>query len=91
MFETIENNGPLEYKNEIPFELHYVEQARTEIHNYLKISPNKQIAVLAESETLQVYSISNGSGKHDQLVTKVPRKLGENVSNNFSYQFLEKK
>ena len=76
--------------NDSPFECHYGRKPRTEIHNDLNISPNKQ-NVSAKSYTPQVYTFFNGSGKNDQLVVKTPRNLKENVSNNFLYQFLEKK
>ena len=77
---------------ETPFERHYGRKPRTEIHNYLKMSPNKQYNVSARPETLQVYTFTNGKGAYDQLVMKAPRKLKEDVSNNkFPYLFLEKK
>ena len=55
------------------------------------MSPNKQNNVSAKPETLQVYSFTNGNGAYDQLVMKAPRKLKEDVSNNFLYLFLERK
>ena len=72
------------------FERHYGRKPRTEIHIYTNISPNRQ-NVSAKSDTPQVYTFFTGSGKNDQLVVKTPRNLKENVSNNFLYQFLEKK
>ena len=39
---------------ETPFERHYGRKPRTEIHNYLNVSPNKQYNVSARPETLQV-------------------------------------
>ena len=51
-----------------PFECHYGRKLRTEIHNYLNVSPNKQYNVSARPETLQVYSFTNGNGAYDQLV-----------------------
>ena len=77
--------------NESPFERHHGKYSRTEIPNYLNITPNEQYFVSAKPETLQKYTFSNGSGKNDQLAMKAPRKLREDVSNNFPYQFLEKK
>ena len=47
--------------------------------------------VSVKPETLQVYSFSNGSRKHDQLVMKTPQKWKEGVSNNFLYLLREKK
>ena len=58
------------------------------------MSPNKHYNVSARPETLQVYTFNgatNGNGAYDQLVMKAPRKLKEDVSNKFSYLFLEKK
>ena len=74
---------------ETPFERHYGRKPRTEMHNYLNISPNKRY-VLDKPETLQVYPYSNGSGNYDQLVMKTPRKFKEDVGNKVSYLFLEK-
>ena len=74
---------------ETPFERHYGRKPRTEIHNYLNISPNKRY-VVDKPETLQVYAFSNGNGNYDQLVMKTPSKLKEEVSNEFPYLFLEK-
>ena len=76
---------------ETPFERHYGRNPRTEIHNYLNVSPNKQYKISARPETLQVYSFTNGIGTYDQLVMKTPRKLKEDVSNKFPYFFLERK
>ena len=76
---------------ETQFERHYGRKHRTEIHNYLNISPNKHYNVSASPETLQVYTFTNGNGAYDQLVMKAPRKLKEDVSNKFPYLFLEKK
>ena len=76
---------------ETPFERRYGRKPRTEIHNYLNISPNKHYNVSARPETLQVYTFTNGNGAYDQLVMKAPRKLKEDVSNKFPYLFLEKK
>ena len=79
---------------ETPFERHYGRKPRTEIHNYLYMSPNKHYNVSARPETLQVYTFNgatNGNGAYDQLVMKAPRELKEDVSNKFSYLFLEKK
>ena len=75
---------------ETPFERHYGRKPRTEIHNYLNVSPNKQYNVSARPETLQVYSFTNGNGSYHQLVMKTPRKLKEDVSNNFPDLFLER-
>ena len=72
---------------ETPFERHYGRKPRTEIHNYLNTSPNKQYNVSARPETLQVYSFTNGNGTYDQLVMKTPRKLKEDVSNKFPFFF----
>ena len=47
--------------------------------------------ISAKPETLQVYTFSNSEGHQDQLVMKAPRKLREDVSDNFPYLFLEKK
>ena len=77
--------------NESPIERHYGRKPRTEIHNYLNTSPKIQKVVSVKPETLQVDTFTNGSGKNDQLVLKAPRKLNEDVSNNFSNQCLEKK
>ena len=60
---------------ETPFERHYSRKPRTELHNYLNVSSNKQYNVSARPETLQVYSFSNGNGTYDQLVLEFPRKL----------------
>ena len=76
---------------ETPFERHYGRKPRTEIHNCLNVSPNKQYSVSARSETLQVYSFISGNGTCDQLVMKTPRKLKEDVSKKFPYLFLERK
>ena len=76
--------------NESLFESHYGRKPRTEIPIYLNITPIKQKNVSAELEVLQVYTFSTGSGKHDQLGMQAPRKLKEDVSKNFAYQFLEK-
>ena len=76
---------------ETPFERHYGRKPRTEIHNYLIISPNKHYNVSARPETLQVYTFTNGNGAYHQLVMKAPRKLKEDVSNKFPYLFFEKK
>ena len=76
---------------ETPFERHYGRKPRTEIHNYLNISPNKHYNVSARPETLQVYTFTNGNEAYDQLVMKAPRKLKEDVSNKFPYLLLEKK
>ena len=76
---------------ESPFERHYGRKPRTEIHNYLNMSPNKHYNVSARPETLQVYTFTNGNGAYDQLVMKAPRKLKEDVSIKFLYLFLEKK
>ena len=76
---------------ETPFERHYGRKPRTELHNYLNISPNKFYTVSEKPETLQVYSFTNKNGQHDQLVMKAPRKLKEGVSNKFLYLFQEKK
>ena len=62
-----------------------------EIHIFLNKPPNKNYKVSARSETLQVYSFTNGNGAYNQLVMKNPRKLKENVNNKFPYLFLEKK
>ena len=72
---------------ETPFERHYGRKSRTEIHNYLNISPNKHYNVSARPETLQVYTFTNGNGAYDQLVMKAPRELKEDVSNKFPYYF----
>ena len=77
-------------KKETPLERHYGRKPRTDIHNYLNVSPNEQYNVSARPETLQVYSFSNGNGTYDQLVMKTPRKLQEDVSNKFPYLFLER-
>ena len=76
---------------ETPFERHYGRKPRTEIHNYLNMSPNKHYNVSSRPETLQVYIFTNWNGAYDQLVMKAPRKLKEDVSNKFPYLFLEKK
>ena len=76
---------------ETPFERHCGRKPRTEVHNYLNMSPNKHYNVSARPETLQVYTFTNGNGAYDQLVMKAPRKLKEDVSNKFPYLFLEKK
>ena len=76
---------------EIPFERHYGRKPRTEIHNYLNMSPNKHYNVSARPETLQANTFTNGNGALDQLVMKAPRKLKEDVSNKFPYLFLKKK
>ena len=47
---------------ETPFERHYGRKPRTEIHNYLNVSPNKIYSVSATPETLQVYCFTNGIG-----------------------------
>ena len=60
--------------NESLFECHYGRKPRTDIHIYKNISPNKQ-NVSAKSDTPQVYTFFNGSGKNDQLVVKTPRNL----------------
>ena len=76
---------------ETPFERHYGRKPRTEVHNYLNISPKKHYAVSEKPETLQFYSFANKNGQHDQLVMNAPRKLKEDVRNKFLYLFLEKK
>ena len=76
---------------ETTFERHYGRKPRTEIHLYLKVSSNKLYTVSAKPETLQVYSFTNGNRAYDQLAMKSPRKLKEDVVNNFLYLFLEKK
>ena len=76
---------------ETPFERHYGRKPRTETHNYLNVSPNKQYNVSPRPETLQLYSFTNGNGTYNQLVMKTPKKLKEDVSNKFLYLFLEKK
>ena len=70
---------------ETPFERHYPRKPRTETHNYLNVSPNKQYNVSTKPESLQVYSFINGNGVNDQLVLKAPKKLEEDVSNKFPY------
>ena len=75
---------------ETPFKRHYDGNPRTEIHNYLNVSPNKHYNNSAKPETLQVYSFNKGNGAYDQLVMKALRKLKEDVSNKFSYLFLGK-
>ena len=55
------------------------------------MSPNKHYNVSSRPETLQVYSFTNGNGTDDQLVMKTPRKLKEDLSNNFPYLFLYRK
>ena len=72
---------------ETPFERHYGSKPRTEIHNYLNMSPNKHFNVSARPETLQVYTFTNGNGAYDQLVLKAPRKLKEDVSIKFHFYF----
>ena len=47
--------------------------------------------ISAQPETLQVYSFNNGREGYDQLIMKTPRKLNCDVSNNFPYEFSEKK
>ena len=76
---------------ETPFERHYGRKPRTEIHNFLNVSPDKQYIVSAKPETQRVHSFTNGNGAYDQLVIKAPRKLREDVSNKFPYLFLERK
>ena len=77
---------------EPPFERHYGRKPRTELTNYLNLSPNAETNMIsAKPETLQVYIFANNEGQHNQLVMKAPRKLKEDVSNKFPYLFLEKK
>ena len=65
---------------ETPFERHYGGKPRTQIHNYVNVSPNKQYNVSARPERLRVYSFTNGNGTYDQLIMKTSRKLKEDVS-----------
>ena len=76
---------------ETSFKRHYGRKPRTENHNFLNLSPNKQYNVSARPETLQVYSFTNGKGTYDQLVMKTPKKLKEDVSNIFPYLFSKEK
>ena len=75
---------------ETAFERHYGRKPRKEIHDYLNVSPNKNYKVSARPETLHVYSFTKGNGVYNQLVMKAPRNLKEDVSNKFTYLFLEK-
>ena len=77
---------------ETPFERHYGRKPRTELRNYLNLSPNVKTNVdSAKPETLQVYTFSNSEGHHHQLVMKAPPKLKEDVSYKFPYLVLEEK
>ena len=77
---------------ETPFEKPYDIKPRTESNNHLNVSPNHKINVVsAKPFTLQVSSFSRNEENHDQIVMKAPRKLKEDVSNEFPYLFLEKK
>ena len=75
---------------ETPFERHYGRKPRTDLHNYLNISPNKHYTVSKKPESLQVYSFTNKNGQHDQLVMNAPRKMKEDVCNKFPYVFMER-
>ena len=75
---------------ETPFRRHYGREPRTELTSYLNIPTDKNDYVPAQPETLQVYSFNNGRGGYNQLIMKTPQKLKCDVSNNFSYKFLEK-
>ena len=73
-------------------ERHYGRKPRTKLTSYLNFSLNgKTNVILAKPETLQVCTISNNEGHHDQLVMKAPCKLKEVVSNKFPYIYIEKK
>ena len=76
---------------ETPFKRHYGRKPPTEITSYLNIPTDINEIVSARPQTLQVYLFNNGDGEYDQLVIKAPRKLKRDVSNNLTYQFLEKK
>ena len=75
---------------ETPFERHYGRKPRTEIHNYLNMSPNKHYNVSARPETLQVHTFNNGNGAYS-IDYESPKNLKEDVSNKFPYLLLEKK
>ena len=76
-------------KKETPFERHYGRKPRTEIHNYLNVSPNEHYNVSAKTKMLQVHSFTNGNGAYDQLVMKALRNLNEDMSNKLPYFFLD--
>ena len=79
-------------KNESLFERHYRREPRTEMYNYLNMSPNvKATNISAKPETLQVCSFASSDRHYDQLLIKATKNLKEDVSSNLPYLFLEKR
>ena len=76
---------------ETPFERYYGRKPRTEITSYINLPTDINEIVSARPETFQVYSFNNGDCEYDQLIIKAPRKLKCDVSNKYTYLFLEKK
>ena len=83
-------NGPLKNERKAVQNTHG-RKPRTQITSYLNLPPGINDIVSARLETLQVFSVNNGHIDYDQLIMKAPRKLKRNVSNKFTYQFLEQK
>ena len=73
---------------ETPFERHYDRKPRTELTSYLGLPSN---VISAKTETFQIFTFTSKDGDNEQLVMKTLHKLKCDVSNNFRYNFPEKK